>query len=144
MNCLKMSKPTIGQLEREISNRIRSLYTNQLGHCPNKIICQFFDKILAIAIENSVTKPEQALIRAGYDILAEQVRLDLDKIISPQIKYLIEEVIQKPVVDLMSNTSLTTGSTGIIVVLNELPDVRNRQSIPKANNKIVADKDGVE
>lgn len=132
------------KIEREISNRIRSLYNNQLGHSPSKIICQFFYKTLAIAIENSVTCPEQALIRAGYDILAEQVRLDLDKITSTQIKHLIEEVIQKPVVDLMSNTSLTTGCTGIIVVLGELPEVRNRESIPKANYKVVADKDGVE
>lgn len=133
----KMSKPTIGQLEREITHRIRSLYTKQLGHRPGKIICQFFDTELAISIENSVSIPEQTLVTAGYDILAAQVRLDLNKIIAPQIKDLIEEIIKKAVVDLLLNTNLITGRTGIIVFLEALPEVRNRESIPKANCKIV-------
>ncbi|BAZ22231.1 hypothetical protein NIES4073_31130 [Kalymmatonema gypsitolerans NIES-4073] len=133
----KMSQPTIGQLEREITHRIRSLYTKQLGHRPHKIICQFFDTELAISIENSVSVPEQTLVRAGYEILAEQVRLDLNKIIAPQIKDLIEEIIKKAVVDLLLNTNLITGRTGIIVFLEALPEVRNRESIPKANCKIV-------
>ncbi|WP_017318853.1 DUF2294 domain-containing protein [Mastigocladopsis repens] len=134
-----MSKPTIGQLEREITNRIRSLYRNQLGHQTGKIICQFFDKELAISIENSVTRPEQTLITEGYKSLAEQVRLDLNKIIAPQLKDLIEGVIKKIVVDLLINTSLTTGRTGIIIFLEALPEVRNCESIPKANCKSVPD-----
>jgi uncharacterized protein YbcI len=135
----EMSKPTIGQLEREIANRIRSLYSKQLGHRPGKIICQFFDVELAISIEDSVTLLEQTLLSSGYDILAEQVRLDLNKIMTLQIKDLIEEIVQKPVVDLLSNTSLTTGRTGIIVFLEALPEVRNREIIPKANCKSVPD-----
>lgn len=132
-----MSKPTIGQLEREITHRIRSLYMKQLGHRVGKIICHFFDTELVISIENSVSVPEQTLMRAGYDILAEQVRLDLNKIISPQIKDLIEEIIKKAVVDLLLKTNLITGRTGIIIFLEALPEVRNRESIPKTNYKIV-------
>ncbi|MUG94267.1 DUF2294 family protein [Scytonema sp. UIC 10036] len=128
-----MSKPTIGELEREITNRLRSFYNKELGHHPGRIICQFFDTELAISIENSVTRTEQVLNRAGCDLLAEQVRINLNKIISPQIKILIEEVIKKSVIDLISNTSLATGRTGILVVLEELPEVRNRECIPKAN-----------
>jgi uncharacterized protein YbcI len=48
-------------------------------------------------------------------------------------------VIGKPILDLMSNTNLATGRTGIIVVLEELPEVRNPESIPKANWKNAAD-----
>jgi uncharacterized protein YbcI len=134
-----MVQPTIGQLEREISQRIRNLYNDELGQRPSQIICHFFDKEIVISLENSVTQAEQTLLNGGYDSLAEQVRLYLDKIIKPQVKNLIEEIIGKPVIDLMTNTNLATGRTGIIVILNELPEVRNPESIPKTNVKHLAD-----
>ncbi|WP_026731293.1 DUF2294 domain-containing protein [Fischerella sp. PCC 9605] len=133
-----MSAPTIGQLEREISNRIRSLYNVELGLRPSRINCHFFHGELAITLENSVTKVEEILMKSGSDILAEQVRIDIDKIIIPQIQYLIEEVIGKPVLDLISHTNLTTGRTGIIVFMGKLPEVRNPQAIPKAIKKNAA------
>jgi len=133
-----MSAPTIGQLEREISNRIRSLYNVELGLRPTKINCHFFHGELAITLENSVTKVEQILMKSGSDILAEQVRIDIDRIIVPQIQDMIEEVIDKPVLDLISNTNLRTGRTGIIVFIENLPEVRNPQAIPKARKKNVA------
>jgi uncharacterized protein YbcI len=125
-------EPTIGQLEREISNHIRSLYNAQLGQRIGKIICHFFDKQLAITIENSVTLAEQTLLDSGNDILAEQVRFDLDKIIKPLLKDAIEEVINTSVVEVISHTSLASGRTGIIVILERLPTVRNPHAIPKA------------
>jgi uncharacterized protein YbcI len=127
-----MSEPTVGQIEREISNRIRSMYNNELGLRLSKIVCQFFDKGLAVSLENSVTPIEKVLLSEGYEKLAEEVRLYLDKIMKPQLKNLIEDVIKKPVLDVMSNTTLTTGRTGMIFVLEELPVVRNPQSIPKS------------
>ncbi|RAM50326.1 MAG: hypothetical protein C6Y22_17120 [Hapalosiphonaceae cyanobacterium JJU2] len=133
-----MSVPTIGQLEREISNRIRSLYNVELGLRPSKINCHFFHGELAITLENAVSKIEQVLIKSGSDILAEQVRIDIDKIIIPQIQYLIEEVIGKPILDLITHTNLTSGRTGIIVFIGNLPEVRNPQAIPKAHKKKVA------
>ncbi len=134
-----MVQPTIGQLEREISQRIRNLYNDKLGQRPSPIICHFFDKEIVISLENSVTQAEQTLLNGGYDSLAEQVRLYLDKIIKPQVKNLIEEIIGKPIIDLMTNTNLATGRTGIIVILNQLPEVRNPESIPKTNVKHLAD-----
>ncbi|MEA5570774.1 DUF2294 domain-containing protein [Calothrix sp. UHCC 0171] len=128
-----MEQPTIGQLEREISNRIRSLYNAQLGQRIGKIICHFFDKQLAITIEDSVTLAEQTLLNSGKEHLAEQVRCDLDQIIKPQIKNTIEEVINKPIVELISHTSLASGRTAMIVVLEQPPVVRNPHAIPKAN-----------
>ncbi len=131
-----MDEPTIGQLEREISNRIRSLYNAQLGQRIGKIICHFFDTQLAITIENSVTFAEKTLLDSGNNILAEQVRFDLDKIIKPLLKNTIEEVIHISVLELMSSTSLASGRTGIIAILSQLPMVRNPRApraIPKAN-----------
>ena len=126
-------EPTIGQLEREISNRIRSLYNAQLGQRIGKIICHFFDTQLAITIEDSVTLAEQTLLDSWNNILAEQVRFDLDKIIKPLLKHTIEEVINTSVIEVMSHTSLTSGRTAIIVILEQLPAVRNPRAIPKAN-----------
>jgi uncharacterized protein YbcI len=128
-----MEEPTIGQLEREISNRIRSLYQAQLGQRIGRIVCHFFDTQLAITIENSVTLAEQTLLSSGKENLANQVRLDLDKIIKPLIKNMIEEVIDKPVLELISHTSLASGRTAIIAILEELPLVRNPHAIPKFN-----------
>ncbi|QLE54598.1 DUF2294 domain-containing protein [Nostoc sp. TCL26-01] len=134
-----MGYPTIGQLEREISQRVSSLYNEKLGQRPSQIICHFFDSELVISLENSVTQPERTLLDGGHERLAEQVRIFLDRIIKPYLKNIIEEVIGKPILDLMSNTNLVTGRTGIIVVLGQLPEVRNPESIPKSNWRNVVD-----
>jgi uncharacterized protein YbcI len=134
-----MSYPTIGQLEREIAQRISALYYEQLGQRPSLVICHFFDTELVISLENSATLVERTLMSGGYDSLAEQVRSFLDKIIRTQLQSLLEEVIGKPILDLMTNTNLATGRTGIIVVLKQLPEVRNPESIPKANLKNLND-----
>jgi uncharacterized protein YbcI len=128
-----MSEPTIGQLERELAQRIGALYHAQLGQRPSRVICHFFDTQLAITFENSVTLAEQSLMQAGKDNLAEKVRLDLDKIIQPQIKQIIEEIIEQPVLELIGYTSLISGRTAMIVILKQLPQVRNPGAIPKTS-----------
>ncbi len=134
-----MVQPTIGQLETEISQRIISLYNDRLGKSPSQIICHFFDTEIVISLENSVTQAEQTLLKGGYDTLAEQVRLYLEKIIKPDLKNLIEEIIGQSVLYLMTNTNLATGRTGIVVILKELPEVRNPEYIPKINVRNLAD-----
>ncbi|MEH2088303.1 DUF2294 domain-containing protein [Nostoc sp.] len=134
-----MVQPTIGQLETEISQRIISLYNDRLGKSPSQIICHFFDTEIVISLENSVTQAEQTLLKGGYDTLAEQVRLYLEKIIKPDLKNLIEKIIGQPVLYLMTNTNLATGRTGIVVILKELPEVRNPESISKINVRNLAD-----
>ncbi|MBD2435694.1 DUF2294 domain-containing protein [Nostoc sp. FACHB-110] len=134
-----MPYPTIGQLEREIAQRISALYYEQLGQRPSQVVCHFFDTELVISLENSSTLVERTLISGGHGNLAEQVRVLLDKILKSQLQNLIEEVTGKPTLDLMTNTNLVTGRTGIIVVLQQLPEVRNPESIPKANLKNLTD-----
>ncbi|MBD2595897.1 hypothetical protein BCD64_11115 [Nostoc sp. MBR 210] len=134
-----MSYPTIGQLEREIAQRISAFYYEQLGQRPSQVVCHFFDTELVISLEKSASSVELTLISGGYENLAEQVRLFLDKIIKLKLQNLLEEIIGKPIVDLMTNTNLVTGRTGIIVVLQQLPEVRNPESIPKANLKNLAE-----
>ncbi|MEH1819748.1 MAG: DUF2294 domain-containing protein [Nostoc sp.] len=127
-----MVKANIGQLERELSQRIIKFYNDRIGKPPSQIICHFFDTEVVISLENSVSQAEQTLLRGGYDNLAEQVRLYLEKIIKPELKSLIEEIIDKPVIDLTINTNLATDRTGIIVVFNQLSEAHNPESISQS------------
>lgn len=123
--------PTRGQLERQLSQRIQAWYRTQLGHQPSKVTCQLFDDALAILLEDAVTQPEQLLVDNGQEELAEQVRSNLDEVIQPHLKTLIEEVINVKVVEILSDAKLNSGRTGMIAVLSETPQVRNPTAIPK-------------
>ncbi|MEH1882049.1 DUF2294 domain-containing protein [Nostoc sp.] len=129
----------IGKLETEISQQIVKLYNKRIGKSPSQIICHFLDAEIVISLENSVTQAEYTLLKEGYATLAEQVRLYLETIIKPELKSLIEVIIGQPVLELMTNTNLATGRTGIIVVFNQLPDVPNPESITKINLNNLAD-----
>lgn len=129
------TRPTHGQIERTLSQRIQALYRNHLGHQPSKVTCQLFDNKLAIILENSLTTAEQVLIKEGQGQLAEQVRSGLDDATKPQLKALIEEIMAVSVTDLLSDATLETGRTGIIAVLDNIPPVRNPETIPKVKKK---------
>ncbi|HEY9727223.1 MAG TPA: DUF2294 domain-containing protein [Chroococcales cyanobacterium] len=125
------SKPTRGQLERLLSQQLQALYREQLGHQPSKVSCQLFDEKVAIIVENSITPPEQLLANTGQVELAQQVRADLDKAIQPQLKEVIEGVLNVNVLDILSDATIETGRTGIIAVLDVTPEVRNPEAVPK-------------
>jgi uncharacterized protein YbcI len=114
---------TSGQLERTLSQRIQTLYRNQLGHQPSKVSCQLLDEKVAIVLENAVTRPEQILVEEDSP-LAAKVRHDLDEAIQPQLTNLIQEVLEVEVLDFLSDTTLETGRTGIIGILSRNPVVR--------------------
>ncbi len=129
-----MADPTRGQLERSLSQRIQAVYREQLGHQPGKITCQLFAEEVAIIIEDSVTQPEQFLVQSGQRNLVEQLRETLSKALRPSIVKAIEEILNVSVVDLMSDATVETGRTGLIVVLDRMPTVRNPQMIPKRSS----------
>jgi uncharacterized protein YbcI len=137
INDMTMLKPTIGQLEREISNQIRSFYISQLGQNPGKIICHFFDTQLVISVASSVSRIEATLAENNHLCLAEVVRDCINAIIRPHLQNLIEESINCSVIDLVSHTSFITGTTGILVMMEVIPDVRNSEIIPKFKHKNV-------
>lgn len=125
---------TCGQLERKLSQEIQAFYRQHLGHQPSKVTCQFFGAKLAIILENSITGAEKVLIDEGKSDLAQQVRSNLDGAIQPELKQLIEKVAEVEVLDILSDATLDTGRTGMIVVLSQTPTVRNPESIPKVKN----------
>lgn len=125
---------TRGQLERKLSQKIQALYRHQLGHRPSKVTCQLFDSKLAIILEDSITNAEQILLEEGKKDLAHKVRSNLDKAIEPEFKQLIQEILEVEVIDILSDATLDTGRTGIIIILSQAPEVRNRESSPKFKN----------
>lgn len=122
---MESSPPTRGQIERTLSQRIQSLYRNQLEHNPSRVVCQIFDDKIAIVLEDSITQPEQVLVENGQENLAQQVRIELDDALQPQLKALIEEIVGVTVVDLLSNAKLDTGRSATVAILAESPQVRN-------------------
>jgi uncharacterized protein YbcI len=118
-----LSKLAREQLEQVLSQRIQALYRNQLGHQPRTVTCQLFDEKLAIVIEGSLTKSEQLLLKSGQVELVQEMRSDLEVAIQPQIKKLIEEVMNVPVIDLLCDATLETGRTGAIAVLATTPQL---------------------
>ena len=119
---------TRGQLERELSQKIQAFYRHHLGHQPSKVTCQIFNEKLVIILEDSITTAEQLLLQEGKEDLAGEVRSNLDEAIQPELKQVINEILNVEVIDILSDATLDTGRTGIIAVLAETPKMRNSNS----------------
>jgi uncharacterized protein YbcI len=130
-----MLLPTIGQLERTISQQICTLYSSLTGFRPQKILCHFFDKEIVISLENFLTPIEKTLLREGHEKLAKEIRFSLDKIIVNQLKIIINDVIKCDVLDVMNDSNINSNRTGIIVILDKTPEVKNPEAIPKNSPK---------
>lgn len=127
----RAAQRTVGQIEREISQKVQALYKKNLGHQAGRVTCQLFDTKLAIILENSITPPVQLLIEEGHIELAQRVRSDINSAMQPQVKTLVAEILNIEVLDLLSDATLETGRTGIIAILAQPPAVRNPEAIPK-------------
>lgn len=110
------------QLDKIISERIKELYSRELGHQLEQITYQVFDQTLVILLEGVVTQPEQILNQQDQKELLLKVRSVLDQVIQPQIQQLIEEVLEGKVTDLLYDTTLNTGRTGIIAMIEFYPE----------------------
>ncbi|MEC4804837.1 MAG: DUF2294 domain-containing protein [Jaaginema sp. PMC 1079.18] len=132
---MKPVKPTRGQLERQISQKIQGFYRDKLGHQPSKVTCQIFDTKIAIVLEDSVTPTEQILNKEGREDLAEQVRSSLDEATRPPLKKLIQDVVGIKILDLLSDATVDTGRTGIIAILEDVPDVRTSEKTVRVKPK---------
>ncbi|MBD2041494.1 DUF2294 domain-containing protein [Microcoleus sp. FACHB-672] len=131
--CEDTQPATRGQLERLLSQRIQALYRTQLEHKPSKIDCEICDDKIIIVLDDSFTKAEKLLAENGQEGLAEQVHTELDEVILPLLKALIEEVLQISVLDLLSNAKLETGRSGTIALLASAPQFRSPASARSAD-----------
>lgn len=122
------SLPTRGQLERNLSQKIQAFYRTELGHQPSKVTCRIFDDKVVLVLEDSITPPEQLLADKGREAIAEQVRADLNAVLGPQLKTIIEEIMGEQVVDLLTDAKIDTGRTGTIAILKQAPAVRSSRA----------------
>jgi len=138
---MNASKPTRGQTERTLAQRIQTLYQDKLGQRPEKIICQFFDEKLAIVLEKNLTRCEQLLLDSGREEFAANLRTQLNAAIKPQLIQLIEQIVGVSVTALLIDTDLKSGTSGMIFILDDVPQVRDLESIPKMKKEKIAEKD---
>ena len=111
------------QLEQNISQRVIVLYQTLLGHQLNQVSSKLVDQTLTIIAEDSITPVEQFLAQSNQNELASQVRLSLYKALEPHLKFLIEEVVAVPVIDVLCNSAFDTGRTSIVAILAAAPDI---------------------
>lgn len=126
------SNLTRGQIERNLTQRLQSLYSQELGQRPERVICQFFDEKLAIVLENMITRSEAFLVSNERAEFAHEIRNQLDITMRPQIIALIEEVVGVNVNTILCDTDINNSVSGIIAILETLPAIRDVESIPKA------------
>lgn len=119
----KSSILTPEQLEENLSQRLIVLYQTTLEHELGHVSCKLVDKTITIVAENSITGLEQVLLKNNQYELAKQVRANLHKIFEAHLKFLVEEVVNVPVIDVICDSVFQTGRTSIVVVLGAMPDL---------------------
>lgn len=116
--------PTRGQLERQLSQTIQSLYRLQFGHLPSKVVCHIFADQVAIVAEDTVTSIEQLLTENSRLELANSVREAINEAFTTYVKQQVAEILNVGVIEAISNSALDSGYMGIIVFLEDSPKVR--------------------
>jgi uncharacterized protein YbcI len=131
----KNSYPTVGQLERDISQKINNLYHNQFGHRASKVNCHLFDNKIIIFCENVITPIEKVLLETQSFHLIHQVRTFLDSSIKAKIEKLIEKIVQVKVNNCIYNTTIENDSAVWVVMLANSPQVRPKKVNRQSNHK---------
>ncbi|MGL5940457.1 MAG: DUF2294 domain-containing protein [Waterburya sp.] len=131
----KNSYPTVGQLERDIAQKVNTLYHNQLGHRASKINCHLLDNKIIIFCEDVITPIEQILLEASSFHLIYQVRTFLDSLIKVKIEELIEKIVRVKVNNSIYKTTIETASAVGIVMLVDSPQVRAKKANRQSNRQ---------
>lgn len=114
---------TTEQLEKILSPKIKNIYKKLLEHQLSNISYRLFDRTLIVILEGTVTPPEQLLSQqSDRKQLAKKFRRAIDRIIQPQIKTTIEEVMNVKVIDFLSDTTIDTSRTGAIAIFEFHPN----------------------
>jgi len=121
--------PTIGELQRSLSQSIQAVYRNHLEHQPARVTCQLFDTTLVIVLEDALTQTETLLQDNGHTELVEAVRDHLNTSLKPILQQEIERILEVDVVDMLSDATLETGRSAVVVILSRSPQVRNHKDL---------------
>ena len=121
---MKNTVPTRGQLERQLSQNLQSIYRQQFGHTTGKITCNLLVDKVAIIAEDTVIKLERVLLDNDRAELAGELRSAINNIFKAQITQTVAELMQVEVVDIVYDFALSSGCLGALVLLNNKPHVR--------------------
>ena len=111
----------INKIEPLLFRKIKDIYRDRLEHQLDNISCRLFDRTLIIMLEGIITSPEKLLKNSARLDLANQVRESIDSVIHPQIKNIIEEVLDVKVVDFLSDTTIDNDLTAAIAIFEFKP-----------------------
>ena len=101
----------IKEIESLLSQKIKDVYRDRLEHKLDNVSYKLFDRTLVVTLDGTITSPEKLLKANDRLDLAKQVRAAIDSIIHPQIKDIIEEVLDVKVVDFLSDTTIDRDMT---------------------------------
>ena len=134
----KYCYPTTGQLERDISQKLNSIYQNQFAHRASRVDCHLLDNKIMIFSEEVITPIERLLLEASSSShLVHQIRTFLDNSIKTKIEELIKEIVQVEVRNCIYNTDIDTKSAIAIAILANPPRVRSKRITRRGNKKNV-------
>ena len=115
------------KLESLLAQQIKDIYRQSLGQSLNNIHFQQFNLGLLIVLEGVTTTIEKLLDRNSYSSLSSQIRAEIDKLILPQIRDAIEQGVNKKIVDFLSDTTIDSDVTGIIIIFGEKHQVASQE-----------------
>ena len=127
--------PTYKQLEKNLSRKIKVLYSEQIDYPPKKVTCKLFSRYLAIVADDPLTPIEKNLWEFGEKSLSAEIRCEINSIIKPKLVELIESIISVKIEEILSNVTFKTNKSGILVILSEPPQVSNLELLPKTTSK---------
>lgn len=144
--------PTRGQLERQLSQTLQTTYRQQFGNQIGKITCNLLSDKVAIVAEDTVTKVEKVLLDNDRVDLANELRSVINKIFKTQIKQTVADIMQVEVVDIVCDSTSSSGHLGALVLLNNTPHIRSNSKAHfrrhgkdavdlKSSLRLVSDKD---
>ncbi len=119
---MKKKNIKLEKIEHLLSQKIKDIYQEQLEHNLDKITYQLFDRTLIITLEGIVTSSEKLLKKNNSYSLAKKLREAIDNVIHPQIKDVIEEVLDVEVIDFLSDTTIEHDFTGAIAIFEIQPN----------------------
>ena len=119
------NKIKFGKVEYLLSQKIKDIYQDQLEHELEHVYYKLFDRTLIVILEGAITTPEKLLKSNDNFYLAQQVRTAIDNVIHPQIKDIIEEVMDVEVTDFMSDTTIDNNITGAIAILEFKSNIKS-------------------
>ncbi len=127
--------PTRGQLERQLSQTLQSLYRQEFGHLLGKVTCHIFADKVAIVAEDTVTNIEKILLDNSKLDLACSIRTAISKAFTSQVQQATAEILEVGVIDLIVDSTIDNGYLGIIIFLDASPQVRlaKRKKLSKQN-----------